>query len=138
MQISSMSLYDYATLIGHYSRLQHGPSIDPRLLDRFKDKPERLKQIREQAKKGNKNHQALNVKFKAPLEQFEYNNFGYLFTIYKKYAESGILPFPGALADQPSQVIELFNTLESLELEVKQQEANKQQKEMKRNKRGRH
>ena len=130
-----MSLYDYVNLVGHYTRLQHGPSIDPRLLDRFKDKPERLKQIREQSK-GAKNHQALNIKFKAPLEDFEYPSFGYLFTIYKKYAESGILPFSGALADQPSQVVELFNTLESLELEVKQREMNKQQKEMKRNNRG--
>lgn len=136
MQISSLSLYDYTTLVGHYARLQHGPSIDPRLLDRFKDNPERLKQIREQAKKGGNNHQALNVKFKAPLENFDFPNFGYVFTLYKKYAESGILPFPGALADQPSQIIEVFNTLESLELEVKQREYDKQQRDMKRKSRG--
>lgn len=132
MKISTISLYDYATLVGHYTRLQHGPTIDPRLLDRFKDNPERLKQIREQAKSSKTHHQALNVKFKAPLEEFEFANFGYLFTIYRKFADSGILPFPGSLADQPSQIMELFNTLESLELEVKQKEFNKQKTELKR------
>lgn len=135
MFISTMSLVDYVNLVGHYTRLQTGPSIDPRLLDRFKDNPERLKQLREQTRKASKN-QALNVKFSVPLEEFDFPNFGYVFTLYKKYADSGILPYPGALADQPSQMIEFFNTIESLELEIKQREMDKQQKEMKRKSRG--
>ena len=77
--------------------------------------------------------QSLNIKFTRPLDDFKYPFFGYLLTLYNRYSD-GILPFTGGLADQPAQIVELFNTLESLELEFKQQEAEAQERRAKRKK----
>jgi len=65
------------------------------------------------------------MKFSNPLEEYQYPLFGYVMTVYKKYSE-GVLPYPGALADQPSKIIEIFNTIESVELEFKEKEAEDQ------------
>lgn len=66
------------------------------------------------------------MRFKRPLEEYKYPYFGYVLTLFNKYSE-GVLPYPGALANQPAQIIEIFNTLESLDVEFKQKEMEKQQ-----------
>lgn len=137
MRVSTISIVDYVNLIGHYNKLQHGPSIDPRLLSRFEGKPEMLEKIKNQAVSKTSQVRSLNVRFTAPLENFTYPLFAYVLTLYKRYSELGVLPFSGAMADQPAQIIEIFNTLESVELEIKQQESKKQQKELERKSRRR-
>ncbi len=132
MRISNLSIVDYVNLIGHYNKIQSGPSIDPRLVERFKDQPERLAQIKEQMdKKGSNKIQSLNVVFKDQIENYMYPEFGYVYTLFKQYSENGVLPFTGPLADQPAQIIQVFNTLDGMELEQKekaQKEANKKGK----------
>ena len=121
MRASSLSVVDYVNLVGHYNKLQEGPTIDPRLLDRFKNQPERIEQLKSQVKsKGTRQLKSLNVVFKAPIEEFTYPQFGYVYTLYKKYSDTGVLPFKGPLADQPAQIVEIFNTLDGIETEFKE------------------
>ena len=125
MYISKVVVFDYVSLIGHYNKLQHGPTIDPRIRERgYSD--EAIRQLEEKLRSKATVIQSLNIKFMKPIEEFDYPQFGYVFTLYRKYADSGILPFQGALADQPAQMIELFNTIESIELEYKQRQESKQ------------
>lgn len=136
MRISTLNVVDYVNIVGHYNTVHNGPTIDPRLLERFKNKPEMIEQIKKQSASSG-GTTSLNIKFSRPLESFRYELFGYIITLYRKYSELGILPFPGSLSDQPAQIIEVFNTLESVELEIKHQQQKKQNKELKRNKVGR-
>jgi hypothetical protein len=105
------------------------------LLERYKDQPERLKQIRDQvSKSGTKHIKSLNVVFKNPIENYNYPQFGYVYTLFKKYSEQGVLPFQGSMADQPAQVIEIFNTLDGIESELKEKAHKEAQTKAKRNK----
>jgi len=134
MRISTLSVNDYVNLIGHYNRIQEGPTIDPRLLDRFKDQPERLEQIKAQAMSGKTRHQkSLNVVFKKPLEEFEYLPFGYVYSLYRKYSDHGVLPFEGPLANQPAQIMEVFNTLDGIESEYQEKARREAEAKAKRN-----
>lgn len=132
MRVSSLSVVDYVNLCGHYSKLQSGPSIDPRLLERFKDQPERLEQLKKSiVAKGIKSTRTLNLDFKAPLEDFNYNPFSYVYTLYLQY-KLGTLPFPGSASEQPAQIIEIFNTLDALESETKERQMKEQERKAKR------
>lgn len=131
-----MSPYEYAQLVGHYNKLQYGPTIDPRILERGY-KPEQIKAMKDQMKKSQKQVTSLNIVFKDPIENYTYSQFGYVYTLYKRFVDGGILPFPGSLADQPAQIMEIFNTLESVELEHKQRQQKEQEKKLERKSRGR-
>lgn len=131
MRVSSMSLIDYVKIVGHYNRIQHGPSIDPRIYERGYT-PEQLKVMEDQQKAESGAISSLNIQFTAPIESFDYPLFGYIYTSYR-YTEKGVLPFPGSLSDQPAQIMEIFNTLESLELENQQREFDRMKRENGRN-----
>lgn len=134
MEISSFSTYDYISLVGHYNKIQHGDSIDKRLLDRGYTEAQ-LEILRKKQRRVS-TIISLNLKFTS-LQEFEYSHFGYVFNLYRQFEKSGVLPFSGCMADQPAQIIEIFNTIESLELERRQQEMDEQERRAKREKRGR-
>lgn len=132
IRMSSLSVVDYVNLCGHYSKLQSGPSIDPRLLERYQNQPERLEQLKKSIiAKGIKSTRTLNLDFKAPLEDFNYNPFSYVYTLFLQYKQ-GTLPFPGSTSEQPAQIIEIFNTLDSLEMETKERQMKEEQRKAKR------
>lgn len=135
MIISTFNIQDYVQLLGHYTKLKSGPTIDPRLLDRYANDPKRLDLIKQQMeKKTPKRHKALNVIFKKPIENFNYDQFAYVYTLYIQY-QKGVNPFQGPLADQPAQIMEIFNTLSALEHEEQQRIMRENKNNEQRNKR---
>lgn len=59
---------------------------------------------------------------------FHHPNFGTLVLMHEAY-EKGILPFEGPLVDQPAKIIDIFNILNSFNLE-RQQELQKKNEEV--------
>ena len=55
--------------------------------------------------------------FKKCLCNYNYNGFSYLFSIYKAY-KAGFLPFKGAYTEQPNQIIEIIQLIDSVYNEV--------------------
>lgn len=128
--MSCLSLYDYATLVGHYNCIKLGKTVDPRLLERGYTEAQLEALEKSMKRKVTKCH-SLNIVFERQLDEYQYPLFGYALSLYRKYAD-GILPFPGSLADQPAQIIEIFNTLESVELEFRQKDIDEQERRAKR------
>lgn len=78
---------------------------------------------------------SLNLHFNTDMSRFNYPMFNYVFRLYDRYNEAGILPFEGSHSDQPAQIIEIFSVLEQLQLEtqkeIHEQQQRKQAKERK-------
>lgn len=127
MRVSSLSLVDYVNLIGHYNRIQNGPTIDPRIYERGYT-AEQIKAMEEKQRIEQGTISSLNIKFTGPIDEFNYTQFAYVYTLFK-YNKNGTLPFPGSLSDQPAQIMEIFNTLESLEVENQQRELDRMKQE---------
>lgn len=75
---------------------------------------------------------SLNLQFEAPLENFKYTTLGYALTLYYQFKDHGTMPFIGTLSDQPAQIIEIFNTLASLERESEESMRKEAEREAKR------
>ena len=63
---------------------------------------------------------------------FQHPDFNFLITLFGEYNKYGTLPFPGALADQPAYIMEVFQILKSLKLEKDAEDAAKQEKQNRR------
>lgn len=136
MDISSLTLAEYARIISSYNAIRLSRSLDPRLKDRgFTD--EQLKILREKMKTSVTEVRSLNIKFTRPIEEFKYSQFGYVLTLYRAYKEHGTLPFPGSISEQPAQFIEILNTIEAVELEFREKELEQQKNKDKRKSSGR-
>jgi hypothetical protein len=135
MQISSMSLEEYVSIVGHYNQYIHGPTIDPRILERGYSEAQ-LAELKTKMKSQSRTVTSLNIKFNRPIEEFIYPQMSYILTLFRNY-EKGQPPFPGAISEQPAQIMEIFNTLESLDLENKQRQLAKESSTHKGLKRGR-
>ena len=109
-------------------------TIDPRLLNRgfTKEQLDALRQGAEQRVESNE-IVSLNTRITGDLGRFNYNLFDYVINLYHVYNKAGTLPYPGSTSEQPAKIIEIFNTIEQLYLEQRQQEIAKQEKESKRN-----
>lgn len=66
---------------------------------------------------------------KGSLAKFEYPYFDYVSTLFYKYKENGMLPFPGSLSEQPAKIIEIFEVLSQLDFERQQKLVKEQQRE---------
>lgn len=120
MQISALSTYDYITLIAHYNRLQKKDRVDPRLLTRgFTE--DQLKQLQKTLGKSPDELISLNLHFKTDLTKFNYPHFNYVFRLYDRYNDAGVLPFKGSHSDQPAQIMEIFSVLEQLQMETQKE-----------------
>jgi len=125
-------MYDYACLIGHYNAVRLGKKTDPRLLERGYSE-EALEMMRSKMKRKIEECTSLNVKFTRALSEFQYPYLGYVLTLHRSYTDNGCTPFSGPPSDQPAQIMDIFNTLDALEDEFRQQEIDKQKREQKRN-----
>jgi hypothetical protein len=61
----------------------------------------------------------------------DYNHFGFIITVFYSYQRSGQLPFSGGSAEQPAQIMEIFELLS--ELDAEREVDNLKEQEKKRN-----
>jgi hypothetical protein len=115
MDISSVSFYEYAQLVGQYNRLVHKPQIDTQLLTRGYSE-EALKQMQSKMSGGVKELISLDLHFKSGLDKFMHPLFNFFMSIHEMYSK-GAMPYPGSISDQPSKIIEIFHILDQLKTE---------------------
>lgn len=136
MDLSGLSTHEYITLIGHYNSLTSRPQIDPAIYER--GLPEAA--IREMEKKLESSPKgeikSLGFRFTGDLHRFKFPGFSYIMTLFQGY-QKGILPYPGALADQPAKIFDIFDTIEQLRFEAEDRQRREIQREQERIKRGR-
>lgn len=79
------------------------------------------------------NVRTLNVRLSGNLDRFKYDNFNYVVTLHNVFEKSGVLPFEGAFSQQPAKIVEIFNVLDQLSFEKREQIQKENQKEAKKN-----
>jgi len=124
--ISEVSLIEYVEIVAHYNRSANGPRVDTRI-NGSRYSGEQLKALKEQM--GKDKMRSLNLIIDDP-DRFVCHRFSYYFELYSAF-QKGILPYKGALVDQPNKIIEIFNIFAMLDLERQE----KHIKEMERSKR---
>jgi hypothetical protein len=133
MEISSVSLFEYISIVGHYNKLVLDKKVDPRLLSRgYSDQA--LAELKSKMGKLPSEIISLDVHFKRGVEQFEIEYFGYAMTLFDAYDRLGILPYSGSFSDQPAKIIEIFGVLEQLKFERQQNQQEQHEREMKKQK----
>lgn len=124
MSISELSFSEYAYIVGNYARIIHKPKRAPDLKARgysqaaIKDyEAKRATAIK---------IRSLNLMFTGDLNSFEHPYFDYFMSLYSAYSSQGILPFPGALVDQPAKIIDIFHVLDQLKYEQEERQMKEQ------------
>lgn len=130
MEISSVSGFEYISIIGHYNKLTLDKQVDPRLLSRGYSE-QALEEMKSKMSKLPSEVISLDLHFKSGIEQFEYEYFGFLVTSFDAYDRLGILPYPGSFVEQPAKIIELFGIVEQLKTERQNKQQEEHNKEMK-------
>jgi hypothetical protein len=133
MEISSVSLFEYISIIGHYNKLVLDKKVDPRLLSRGYSE-QALAELKNKMGKLPSEVISLDVHFKTGVEQYNIEYFGYIMTTFDAYDRLGILPHNGSFSDQPAKIIEIFGILEQLKLERQKQYQDEHEREMKKQK----
>lgn len=77
------------------------------------------------------------IRFVKPLDELKFDSIGYILTLFENY-EKGLLPFSGAVSDQPGQIMEIFLILNSIKRERAEMELKKHNEQIKRNGRHKH
>lgn len=72
------------------------------------------------------NIETCGLRIKSRIDHVVYNQFDYVYDLYLGF-KNGILPFPGSLSDQPSQVMQILSLLESLSIESNLKQMKKEQ-----------
>ena len=126
--MSSLSHWEYVSLVGNYLRVRDGNTVDPTLYDRGYTESQ-IKAMEERLKVSISSAKGANLSFSCNLDNFEYNQFDFVITTYRAYRDNGILPFSGPLADQPNKMIEIFNIVDQLKYEVEEREQRKADQE---------
>ena len=130
MAESSLSDWEFASLVGHYNGLNEKKQ---EALQQRGYSPAMIAHIK---KKKTPSIESLNLKFSTE-GGIVYPYFNYVVTLYFAYNKNGILPFEGCMADQPSKIIEIFNTLDALSDEAQVKAAKEQERLNKKNGRNR-
>lgn len=115
--MSSVPLFEYVNLVGHYNNLIYQERIDPRLLARGYTE-DQIKQMK--ARRNSRNTMEIvscNLHIKGDLERWEHPYFNYYLTLYDQFNKHGTMPYPGPVTEQPAKVIEVFHILENLSME---------------------
>lgn len=136
MGLSSLTGSEYIILVGHYNKLVHKPSVDPRLLARGYTE-DQIKMMQKASQEKQLEIISCNLHFKSDLSQFTFPRFNFLMTVHQQYSQFGNLPYPGTISEQPAKIIEIFNVLDSLKLEneIRQREEHQREAEKQRRKR---
>lgn len=79
--------------------------------------------------KGSKELISCNLHFKGSIDDWNYEYFNLVLTLFQKYSKFGVLPFPGSHADQPAKIIEIFELLEQLDFERQEKNRREQERE---------
>lgn len=118
-------------IVGNYQKVQEpeGPNLHSRGYSK-EALLELERQMHEQGK--STKYRCLNLSLPGPLNQYCYPLLGYVVTLHKSFTDNGVLPFSGPLADQPAKIIEIFNTLDSLNHENETRIREQQERENKR------
>ena len=114
-------------LVGHYAKLKGGQQVDNKIYSRGYSE-EALKMLQTQLKKAPTGARALNLEF-SNIEQCKHPLFDFYLSCFDTFNRHGLLPLPGAYADQPAKIIEIFQVLEALKLETDREQQEKQRRE---------
>lgn len=133
MDISSLSDWEYIQIVGHYNSLRKKEQIDPRLLAKGYSE-EAIRQLEKQVGNNSADYiVSLNLRLHGNLRRFEYPYLSYALSMFDKYDKHGVLPHPGAHADQPAKLIEIFEILSQLQHELEEEMRREQERKSKRN-----
>jgi len=127
MRESSLTYVEYAKVVATYNKSTGQNLMNDKLLERGYT----MKQIEALTASNTKTQKSLNLILKPGFENLRYSNFDFYYNLFMQY-EKGVMPFPGALVDQPNKIIELFSVLQSLNSEYENRQRAEQQREMKR------
>lgn len=114
MDTSSVNTIDYINIVGNYTSILNGDEDDESVL-------RARGYTQEQINRATKTKiftpiSTQGLKFTAPLIRFKYPLLGYTLTLLKNY-EKGNLPFPGAISEQPAQVMDILSLLQLVNLD---------------------
>ena len=116
-ELSQLQTYEFVALVAQYNLYLRGPSIDPEIYKRGYSRIA-LNILEAKAAKDFNPVESQGILFEEPFERFPCANMGYVLQLFSQY-ETGNLPFPGSVSEQPAQIIEVFNTLSALKAEAK-------------------
>lgn len=108
---------EYISLVGQYNNIVLKPTNDIKEISNKGYSPEAIAELHKAMGTTFPEIRSMNLIFKTDLNKFEYPLFNSVMTLFHKYDNFGTLPFSGCHADQPAQIMEIFNILESLRSE---------------------
>lgn len=111
MEISSLSYAELISVIAtfHSSSQKEEPDFVGRGYSE-----QAIAAMRNAKNKGSTEVRTLNFKFTKPVKYFPCSNYDYLTTLFVPFQKHGVLPFRGALSEQPNKIIEIFNVMKAL------------------------
>ena len=130
MHISSITTYEYVSLIGHYHSFRQKEKLDPRLLEKGYTE-DQLKEMYKRLDLNFDSIYSLNLRIDGDLKRFHDPMFNYYLSLFDKYDRHGLLPFTGPITRQPAKVMEMFQVFEQLKYEMEKREYDKQAKKLK-------
>lgn len=110
-EISSLTDSEYVALVGNYNNIDQNDE-EQALRDRGYSEA-RIKHILKDST--GTSFKSLNVIFHAK-NNLKHPFFSYFINLFMSF-QKGILPFEGALVDQPAKIIEVFDVLQQLRYE---------------------
>jgi hypothetical protein len=136
MNVSTLSSYELANIVGQYHGLDSKDTIDPRLLTRGYT-PEQLEILKKKTITNQTSIVSCGLSIHANLKEFRHEAFHYYLTSFHAYDKHNQLPFPGSYNDQPAKIMEVFEILEQLKFEAEERAMRKHEREQRAKQNGR-
>lgn len=133
MDLSTLSTFEMANLIGAYYKLGSKPRIDPHLLARGYT-PEQIAALDKSIITKQNNINCCGIKITGDLDQFNEPSLNFYLPAFHSFDEKGINPFPGSYSEQPSKIIDIFDILAQIKLDETQKIQREHEREMNRKK----
>jgi hypothetical protein len=111
MDVSSISITEMALITAHYTSLLSGEKDQEDLLRARGYSEQQIKIV--MSKQATPNVNTMGLVFSKPLVKFKYSLMSYLLILLENY-ERGNLPYPGAVSEQPAQVMEIIGLLQAI------------------------
>ena len=128
--VSSLPFVEQVKFIGHFHDLSNNKSVSADELRAKGYSDQAIEVFKKKERDSFPGLESLGIKFSKPLNSFRSDILSLAFTLYDGY-EKGILPFSGSLAEQPSQIMEIFGLIQALRHEQEQKNFKKLQNEAK-------
>lgn len=133
MRISSLDEVEFVKIVATYNNAGNERTSELELLERGYTR-EQLEQVRLSKKRQRVGIKSCGLYFTRDLSEFNCEKFNYYFLLFQNY-ERGNLPFEGTIADQPAQIIEIFNTFQMLRAEQEDKARKQLERQSKRGRR---